>query len=40
VKSGNHWPRASVIAVVMILTLMAAMLAMLAMAYAKPKRAR
>jgi spermidine/putrescine transport system permease protein len=40
VKSGNHWPRASVIAVVMIVTLMAVMLAMLALAYAKPKRAR
>ena len=40
VKSGNHWPRASVIAVVMIGTLMAVMLAMLALAYAKPKRAR
>lgn len=39
VKSGNNWPRASVVAVIMIGTLMAVLLAMLAAAYggkAKP----
>lgn len=33
VKSGNNWPRASVVAVVMIVTLMAVLLALLAAAY-------
>jgi len=35
VKSGNHWPRASVVAVVMILTLLGVVLSMLALAYRK-----
>lgn len=39
VKSGNHWPRASVVAVVMIGTLFVAMTTLLRFAYAKPVRA-
>ncbi|MBS7588496.1 ABC transporter permease [Ancylobacter defluvii] len=35
VKSGNHWPRASVVAVIMILTLVAVMSTMLALAYGR-----
>ena len=35
VKSGNHWPRASVVAVIMIATLIAVMTAMLALAYGR-----
>ena len=35
VKSGNHWPRAAVVAVVMILTLLTVVLSMLALAYRK-----
>jgi spermidine/putrescine transport system permease protein len=36
VKSGNNWPRASVVAVIMIATLMVVLLAMLAFAYRRP----
>lgn len=35
VKSGNHWPRAAVVAVTMILTLLTVVLGMLALAYRK-----
>ena len=35
VKSGNNWPRASVVAVIMIVTLMTVMLVMLGLAYGK-----
>ncbi len=35
VKSGNNWPRASVVAVIMIVTLIAVMSAMLGLAYGK-----
>lgn len=35
VKSGNHWPRAAVVAVVMIMTLMVVVLGMLGLAYRK-----
>lgn len=35
VKSGNNWPRASVVAVVMIVTLIVVMTAMLALAYGR-----
>lgn len=38
-KSGNHWPRAAVIAVVMILTLIAVLFAALAAAYGRRKGA-
>jgi ABC-type spermidine/putrescine transport system permease subunit I len=38
-KSGNHWPRAAVVAVVMILTLSAALFAALALAYGRRGRA-
>jgi spermidine/putrescine transport system permease protein len=40
VKSGNHWPRAAVIAVVMVFTLMAALLVMLGLAYGQLGRRR
>lgn len=40
VKSGNNWPRASVVAVVMIVTLMAVLLALLAAAYGGTKSKR
>jgi spermidine/putrescine transport system permease protein len=35
VKSGNHWPRASVVAVLMVITLITVVLSMLALAYHK-----
>jgi spermidine/putrescine transport system permease protein len=38
VKSGNHWPRAAVIAVVMVVTLMAVLLVMLGLAYGQFRR--
>lgn len=38
VKSGNHWPRAAVIAVVMVLTLMTVLLIMLGVAYGQGRR--
>jgi spermidine/putrescine transport system permease protein len=38
-KSGNHWPRAAVVAVVMILTLVAVLFAALAAAYGRRKGA-
>jgi spermidine/putrescine transport system permease protein len=38
VKSGNHWPRAAVIAVAMVVTLMAVLLAMLGFAYGQFRR--
>ena len=38
VKSGNHWPRAAVIAVVMVLTLMTILLIMLGVAYGQGRR--
>jgi len=37
VKSGNNWPRASVVAVTMIVTLAAALTVMLGLAYRNPK---
>jgi len=37
VKSGNNWPRASVVAVTMIVTLAAALAVMLGLAYRNPK---
>jgi ABC-type spermidine/putrescine transport system permease subunit I len=40
VKSGNHWPRAAVIAVVMVFTLMVALLVMLGLAYGQLGRRR
>jgi spermidine/putrescine transport system permease protein len=40
VKSGNHWPRASVVAVIMVATLTVSLLAMLRVAYGRPERAR
>lgn len=40
VKSGNHWPRAAVIAVVMVFTLMIALLVMLGLAYGQMGRRR
>jgi spermidine/putrescine transport system permease protein len=40
VKSGNHWPRAAVIAVVMVVTLMAVLLVMLGLAYGQFRRRR
>ncbi|SNB71245.1 spermidine/putrescine transport system permease protein [Arboricoccus pini] len=40
VKSGNNWPRASVVAVTMILTLIVVMTAMLALAYGGRKKGR
>lgn len=33
VKSGNHWPRASVVAVIMIVTLAVVMTSLMALAY-------
>jgi spermidine/putrescine transport system permease protein len=38
VKSGNHWPRAAVIAVVMVLTLMTVLLILLGVAYGQGRR--
>ena len=40
VKSGNHWPRAAVIAVMMVLTLMVVLGVMLAFAYGQKGRRR
>jgi spermidine/putrescine transport system permease protein len=40
VKSGNHWPRAAVVAVIMVVTLTVSLLAMLRLAYGRPERAR
>lgn len=40
VKSGNHWPRASVVAVIMVATLTVSLLAMLRVAYGGQERAR
>jgi ABC-type spermidine/putrescine transport system permease subunit I len=39
-KSGNNWPRAAVVAVVMILTLITALFAALFAAYGRPGKAR
>jgi spermidine/putrescine transport system permease protein len=40
VKSGNHWPRAAVIAVVMVVTLTAVLGVMLGLAYGQKGRRR
>jgi spermidine/putrescine transport system permease protein len=40
VKSGNHWPRAAVVAVIMVVTLTVSLLTMLRLAYGRPERAR
>lgn len=39
-KSGNHWPRASVVAVTMIVTLITVLFAALFAAYGRPRKAR
>jgi ABC-type spermidine/putrescine transport system permease subunit I len=39
VKSGNHWPRAAVVAVIMVVTLTVSLLAVLRVAYGRPVRA-
>lgn len=40
VKSGNHWPRASVVAVTMIVTLIIVLLSMLTLAYPPRRKSR
>ena len=39
VKSGNHWPRAAVVAVIMVVSLIVTLFAMLRVAYGKPGKA-
>lgn len=39
VKSGNHWPRAAVVAVIMVITLTTVVTLMLKLAYRKPRSA-
>jgi len=39
-KSGNNWPRASVVAVTMVLTLITVLFAALFAAYGRPGKAR